>query len=32
MSVVNGLHHVTVIAGDPAENLRFYTRVLGCVS
>ena len=29
MSVVKGLHHVTVIAGDAAENLRFYTRVLG---
>lgn len=26
---VHGIHHVTVIAGDPQENLDFYTRVLG---
>ena len=26
---VHGLHHVTAIAGDPQENLRFYTQVLG---
>ncbi|MDA8018085.1 MAG: ring-cleaving dioxygenase [Thermoanaerobaculia bacterium] len=26
---VRGLHHVTAIAGDPQENLDFYTRVLG---
>ena len=26
---VHGLHHVTVIAGDPQENLDFYTGVLG---
>jgi len=26
---VHGLHHVTVIAGDPQENVDFYTRVLG---
>lgn len=25
----SGLHHVTAIAGDPAENVRFYTDVLG---
>ena len=24
-----GIHHVTAISGDPAENLRFYTRDLG---
>ena len=29
MSRVHGLHHVTAIAGDPAENLAFYTGVLG---
>ncbi|MGZ8471660.1 MAG: ring-cleaving dioxygenase [Gemmatirosa sp.] len=27
--MITGLHHVTVIAGDPGENLAFYTRVLG---
>lgn len=27
--LVTGLHHVTAIAGDPRENLEFYTRVLG---
>jgi glyoxalase family protein len=26
---VHGLHHITAIAGDPVENLEFYTRVLG---
>lgn len=26
---VHGLHHVTCIAGDPQENLDFYTKVLG---
>jgi len=26
---VYGLHHVTVIAGDPQRNLDFYTQVLG---
>jgi len=26
---MNGIHHITVIAGDPRENLDFYTRVLG---
>ena len=26
---VHGLHHVTVIGGDPQENLDFYTRVMG---
>ena len=25
----NGIHHVTAVAGDPQENLRFYTAVLG---
>jgi glyoxalase family protein len=29
MSRVTGLHHVTVIAGDPQRNLDFYTGVLG---
>lgn len=29
MSKVHGLHHVTCIAGDPRENLAFYTGVLG---
>ena len=29
MSRVLGLHHVTAIAGDPQENLDFYTHVLG---
>ncbi|MCB1480240.1 MAG: ring-cleaving dioxygenase [Tepidamorphaceae bacterium] len=28
-SPVDGLHHVTAIASDPAENFRFWTRVLG---
>ena len=26
---VHGIHHVTVIAGDPQENLDFYVRVMG---
>ena len=26
---VNGLHHITAIAGDPQENLDFYTGILG---
>ena len=26
---MNGIHHVTAIAGQPARNLDFYTRVLG---
>jgi glyoxalase family protein len=25
----NGLHHVSAVAGDPQENLRFYTETLG---
>jgi glyoxalase family protein len=29
MSELGGLHHVTAIAADPAENLEFYTLVLG---
>ena len=29
MSRVTGLHHVTVIAGDPQQNLDFYTGTLG---
>lgn len=29
MPAVTGLHHVTVIADDPAENLAFYTGTLG---
>lgn len=29
MTEITGLHHVTAIAGDARENLRFYTRVLG---
>jgi len=29
MTEITGLHHVTAIAGDPVENLRFYTGVLG---
>lgn len=27
--MVHGLHHVTAIAGDPQENLAFYTGMLG---
>jgi glyoxalase family protein len=26
---VHGIHHVTAFAGDPRENVRFYTQVLG---
>jgi glyoxalase family protein len=29
MTRVTGLHHVTVIAGDPQQNLEFYTGVMG---
>src|SRR5690349_6910261 len=29
MSELNGLHHVTAIAGDPQQNLDFYAGVLG---
>src|SRR3954452_17801153 len=29
MSAITGIHHVTCIAGDPQENLDFYTGVLG---
>lgn len=29
MTAVTGLHHVTAIAGDPRQNLEFYTGVLG---
>ncbi|MCC7164208.1 MAG: ring-cleaving dioxygenase [Anaerolineae bacterium] len=29
MQTVNGIHHVTAIAGDPQENLDFYVGVLG---
>ena len=29
MSQLNGLHHVTAIAGDAQENLDFYAGVLG---
>jgi glyoxalase family protein len=29
MSAVTGLHHITIIAGDPGTNLRFYRDVLG---
>jgi len=28
-SAVNGIHHITVLASDPQQNLLFYTRVLG---
>lgn len=28
-TAMSGLHHVTAIAGDPARNVDFYTRVLG---
>ena len=27
--IVTGLHHITVIAGDPQENLDFYVGVMG---
>jgi len=26
---IQGIHHVTAIAGDPQQNLDFYTGVLG---
>ena len=26
---IEGLHHVTAVTGDPNENLRFYTQILG---
>lgn len=29
MSVITGLHHVTIIAGDAQQNLDFYTGVMG---
>ena len=29
MSTVTGIHHITCIAGDPQQNVDFYTRVLG---
>ena len=29
MSDITGIHHITAIAGDPQENLDFYTGVLG---
>src|SRR5690349_1641082 len=29
MSIVTGIHHITCIAGDPQQNVDFYTRVLG---
>jgi glyoxalase family protein len=29
MTQITGIHHVTCIAGDPQENLEFYTGVLG---
>jgi glyoxalase family protein len=29
MSTVQGIHHITAMAGDPQKNLDFYTRVLG---
>jgi glyoxalase family protein len=29
MSIVTGIHHITCIAGDPQENVDFYTGVLG---
>src|SRR3954464_15209664 len=29
MSTITGLHHVTINAGDPQENLDFYVGVLG---
>jgi glyoxalase family protein len=28
-SQINGIHHITAIAGDPQRNLDFYTQVLG---
>ena len=32
MSTVTGIHHVTCIAGDPQENVDFYTGSLACGS
>ena len=29
MSLITGIHHITAIAGDPQENLDFYTGVMG---
>lgn len=29
MNNINGIHHITAIASDPAENLKFYTETLG---
>src|SRR5688572_31231201 len=29
MSAITGIHHITCIAGDPQENVAFYTGVLG---
>ena len=29
MNTVTGIHHITCIAGDPQENVEFYTSVLG---
>jgi glyoxalase family protein len=29
MSAITGIHHITCIAGDPQENVAFYTSVLG---
>jgi glyoxalase family protein len=29
MSEITGIHHITAIAGDPQENLDFYTGILG---
>jgi glyoxalase family protein len=27
--IITGIHHITAIAGDPQQNLDFYTGVLG---
>ena len=29
MSHITGIHHITAIAGDPQENLDFYTGIMG---
>ena len=29
MKSLNGIHHVTAIAGNPQQNVEFYTSVLG---
>jgi glyoxalase family protein len=29
MALISGIHHITAIAGDPQENIDFYTGVLG---